>query len=143
MAPPTTGSGDSHVFRLAVRFSATAASAGITHYISDTLQGVLGALALLESAPAPRVDTRFDIFNLGESRTVALTQLVALTAGELGIAPQWQRLLGQPGEVECTFADISKARTALGCNSQVAIEEGLRKFVQWFRNQLPAQEKIS
>ncbi|MHB1399667.1 MAG: GDP-mannose 4,6-dehydratase [Trichloromonadaceae bacterium] len=108
-------------------------------YVSDTLQGVLGALVWLESAAAPR----FDIFNLGESRTVALTQLVELLAGELGITPQLQRLPVQPGDVECTFADISKARAALGYNPQVAIEEGLYRFVQWFRQQPSGQEKIS
>lgn len=108
-------------------------------YIRDTLQGVLGALRWLETAESPR----FDIFNLGESRTVPLTQLVELLAAELGVKPQLQRLPAQPGDVECTYADITKAREALGYNPQVAIEEGLSLFVRWFRQQLSGAEKKS
>lgn len=108
-------------------------------FITDTLQGILGSLAWLESAESPS----FDIFNLGESRTVPLTQLVELLAAELGVTPQLQRLPAQPGDVECTFADISKARAALGYNPQVAIEEGLPQFVRWFRQQLSSAEKKS
>lgn len=106
-------------------------------YISDTLQGILGALSWLEAGDSPR----FDIFNLGESRTVPLTRLVELLAAELGATPQLQRLPPQPGDVDCTFAEISKARQALGYNPQVAIEDGLQRFVEWFRRQGESTEK--
>lgn len=106
-------------------------------YISDTLQGILGALSWLEAADSPR----FDIFNLGESRTVSLSRLVELLAAELGVLPQLQRLPSQPGDVDCTFAEISKARQALGYNPQVAIEDGLPQFVDWFRRQVRSTEK--
>lgn len=106
-------------------------------YISDTLQGVLGALSWLEAAESPR----YDIFNLGESCTVTLNRLVELLAAELGVTPQLQRLPSQPGDVDCTYAEISKARHALGYSPKVAIEDGLPRFVEWFRRQGQVLEK--
>jgi UDP-glucuronate 4-epimerase len=46
-----------------------------------------------------------------------------------------ERLPLQPGDVECTFADITRARTELGYRPQVGIEEGIPRFVQWFQEQ--------
>ncbi len=106
-------------------------------YISDTLQGVLGALKWLAASATPC----YDIFNLGESRTVTLKELVDGLSGELGIAPQLERLPPQPGDVDCTFADITKARQALGYDPRVPLEEGLPQFVAWFRTMCAGCEK--
>jgi UDP-glucuronate 4-epimerase len=100
-------------------------------YISDTLQGIFGALDWLAAAVPPR----YEIFNLGESRTVDLTTLVDLLGRAMGRSPQLERLPLQPGDVECTFADITRARTELGYRPQVCIEEGIPRFVQWFQEQ--------
>jgi len=100
-------------------------------YITDTLQGVLGALCWLEAAREPV----FDIFNLGESRTVDLASLVRLLAAALGRQPELRRLPMQPGDVLCTYADIEKSRRVLGYAPQVAIEDGIPRFVEWFRTQ--------
>ncbi|MBE0596727.1 MAG: GDP-mannose 4,6-dehydratase [Desulfuromonadales bacterium] len=107
-------------------------------YVTDTLQGVLGSLAWLERCPAPV----YEIFNLGESRTVDLATLVRLLGEALGRQPQLERLPMQPGDVDCTFADIAKARRLLGYDPQVAIEEGIPRFVDWFQENLPGA-KIS
>jgi len=100
-------------------------------YISDTLQGVLGALSWLEAAREPV----YDIFNLGESRTVDLASLVRLLGAALDRHPELRRLPMQPGDVLCTYADIDKSRRVLGYDPQVAIEEGIPRFVEWFRAQ--------
>ncbi|BCR04089.1 epimerase [Desulfuromonas versatilis] len=100
-------------------------------YITDTLQGVTGALEWLSGQSRPG----YEIFNLGESRTVDLSTLVRLLGEALGCRPALERLPMQPGDVERTFADISKARATLGYDPQVAIEEGIGRFVDWFRNQ--------
>jgi UDP-glucuronate 4-epimerase len=44
-----------------------------------------------------------------------------------------ERQPAQPGDVPQTFADVSKARSLLGYNPQTEIEEGIRRFVDWFR----------
>ncbi len=100
-------------------------------YISDTLQGVIGALQWLEAAGNPV----YDVFNLGESRTVDLSTLVKLVGEALEREPQINRLPLQHGDVRCTYADISKARQMLGYSPQVAIEEGIPLFVKWFLGQ--------
>ncbi|HKK00662.1 MAG TPA: GDP-mannose 4,6-dehydratase [Desulfuromonadales bacterium] len=98
-------------------------------YITDTLQGVLGALRWLGDGDAPR----FDVFNLGESRTVELSLLVQVLGETLGVEPVLERLPMQPGDVECTYADIDKARRLLGYRPEIQLEEGLALFAAWFR----------
>ncbi len=100
-------------------------------YITDTLQGVMGALGWLVDRDRPG----YEIFNLGESRTVDLSTLVRLLGDALGCRPTLNRMPMQPGDVERTFADISKARQMLGYQPQVAIEEGISRFVDWFLQQ--------
>ncbi|WP_027714658.1 GDP-mannose 4,6-dehydratase [Desulfuromonas sp. TF] len=98
-------------------------------YVTDTLQGVTGALRWLEKAKRPV----YEIFNLGESRTVDLSTLVRLLGEAMGREPELSRLPMQPGDVLCTFADIAKARKMLAYAPEVAIEEGIERFVEWFR----------
>jgi UDP-glucuronate 4-epimerase len=100
-------------------------------YVTDTLQGVLGALAWLEAAGEPR----YEIFNLGESQTVTLSRLVELLGQAMGCTPKLERLPMQPGDVLCTYADIARSRSLLGYDPQVKIEDGIRRFVAWFREE--------
>ena len=66
------------------------------------------------SSPAPGSEFGFEIFNLGESRTVKLSELIALIENALGKPAIIDRQPLQPGDVPITFADISKARAQLG-----------------------------
>lgn len=94
-------------------------------YITDILQGILGAL--------DRED-RFEIYNLGESRTVTLRRLIELIGQYVGQTPKIKQLPEQPGDVTRTFASIDKARTNLGYAPTVTIEQGLRDFVAWYQS---------
>lgn len=96
-------------------------------HVDDIIQGVLGALRWTE-APEPG----FEIFNLGESRTIRLDRLVALIAGALGVEPVIEQRPPQPGDVRRTWADISKAQSLLGYEPAVTIESGIRDFVDWY-----------
>ncbi len=49
----------------------------------------------------------------------------------LGVEPRIRRLPAQPGDVARTFASIDKARSLLGYDPRVPIEEGIRRFVRW------------
>ena len=100
-------------------------------YITDTLLGVTGALRWLEKEQRPV----YEIFNLGESRTVELSDLVRLLGEAMGSEPELKRLPMQPGDVLCTYADIAKSRGMLGYAPEVAIEEGIGRFVRWFRGE--------
>ena len=101
-------------------------------YIDDIVQGIEGAIRYLEDVPEA-----YEIVNLGESETVRLTRLIELIATELGVDPVIERLPPQPGDVERTFADISKARRLLAYAPSTGIEEGIRRFVRWYREGAP------
>ena len=77
--------------------------------------------------------TDYEVINLGESRTVELRELISLLEQELGKTALIDRQPLQPGDVPQTFADVAKARRLLGYNPQTQIEEGIHKFVRWFR----------
>ena len=96
-------------------------------YIDDIIQGVRAAIEYDESD--------YEIFNLGESRTVELRELIALLEKELDSKAVINRQPMQPGDVPQTFADITKARKLLGYDPHTQIEEGIRRFVEWFRSE--------
>jgi UDP-glucuronate 4-epimerase len=102
-------------------------------YIDDIVAGVRPAIDYDKSD--------YEIINLGESRTVELRELISLLEGALGKRAQIDWQPPQPGDVPQTFADISKARKLLGYNPKTEIEEGIRRFVEWFRANQSAAEK--
>jgi len=97
-------------------------------YVDDIVQGVEGAISYAATHPGG-----FEIVNLGESDTVTLSRLVELLGGAMGVDPRIRRLPPQPGDVERTCADISRARSLLGYAPTTRIEEGIPRFVEWFR----------
>ena len=75
-----------------------------------------------------------DVFNLGESQTTTLNELIATLENSIGKQAVIEQLPEQPGDVPLTFADISKARALLGYDPHTKIAEGIPKFVAWFRD---------
>jgi len=93
-------------------------------YIDDIIQGTMAALKYDGSM--------FDVFNLGESDTIQLKDLIAAIEKQLGKKAKINRLPEQPGDMPLTCADISKARKLLGYDPKTKFEDGLPKFVDWF-----------
>lgn len=96
-------------------------------FIDDTIAGVRAAIDYTASD--------YEVINLGESRTVELRELISLLEKEVRVTAKIDRQPLQPGDVPQTFADITKARRLLGYNPQTQIEEGIHRFVEWFRAQ--------
>jgi len=94
-------------------------------YIDDIIQGVMGAIEYCEG---------YEIYNLGESRPVRLDELIGEIEKALGKKAIINRQPVQPGDVVQTYADVAKAKAKLGYNPQTDIADGLRIFVEWFRN---------
>jgi UDP-glucuronate 4-epimerase len=93
-------------------------------YIDDIIQGTMAALdydGLL-----------YDVFNLGESQTIQLKDLISAIENTLGKKAKINELPEQVGDMPLTYADISKARKLLGYNPTTKLNEGLPKFVDWF-----------
>jgi UDP-glucuronate 4-epimerase len=94
-------------------------------YSDDIIAGVRAAIDYDK--------TNYEVINLGESRTVELSELIALIETELGRRAEIDRQPLQPGDVPQTFADISKAKRLLNYNPQTQIETGIKRFIEWFK----------
>lgn len=93
-------------------------------FVDDILDGLIKAHDKTQG---------YRIYNLGESDTISLRDLVAAIGRATGKEPQvdWQPM--QPGDVPRTFADVSRAKDELGYDPRVHIDEGLQRFVAWYR----------
>jgi UDP-glucuronate 4-epimerase len=96
-------------------------------YIDDIVDGVVGAL----DHPPETGEAR--IFNIGDSRPVALMRMIEILEGALGATAQKIFRPMQPGDVTATFADVSRLNALTGYRPQVALEDGLVRFAQWYR----------
>ncbi|MDD4332316.1 MAG: SDR family NAD(P)-dependent oxidoreductase [Methanosarcinaceae archaeon] len=93
-------------------------------YISDIVDGIIRSMDIKEG---------YEILNLGNSKVVELRYLIHLIEKNLGKKAIIKQLPDQPGDVPITYSDISKARTLLNYAPQTSIEEGIEKFVKWYR----------
>lgn len=98
-------------------------------FVDDIIDGVVASLDL--ALP-------FEILNLGGAETTALADLIRMIADELGAEHRIQYLPEQPGDVPITYADVRKAGRVLGYSPRVSIREGLRRFVEWYRENDPS-----
>ena len=94
-------------------------------YIDDIIQGVAACLTY--------GGAQCEVFNLGESQTTTLNELIASIERALGKKAVINKMPEQPGDVPLTYADISKARELLGYDPHTQIVEGIPMFVEWFR----------
>ena len=102
-------------------------------FIDDILDGVVASID--RSADFGRDGGALHrVYNLGGSRTTTLARLVELIEAALGKRAILDRQPDQPGDVPVTFADVTRAAADLDYAPRVPIEEGITRFVRWFRN---------
>ena len=94
-------------------------------YVDDIVDGIIAALD---------ADYDFEIFNLGNSETIQLKDLIELIGEKMGVKPKVDQKPEQPGDVPITYADIAKSKNMLDYQPQVSIEKGIEKFIRWFKN---------
>jgi UDP-glucuronate 4-epimerase len=100
-------------------------------YIDDIVAGVLACLA---KPPADNGETApLRVYNLGNSESVELERFVGVLERTIGARVPRQMLPMQPGDVIATYADIEPARRDFGFSPTTSIEEGLPRFVAWYR----------
>lgn len=97
-------------------------------YIDDIVDGIIGAL---DHGPA-RGEHR--VLNIGDSRPVGLMEMISALEEALGRKADKIMRPMQPGDVTSTFADISKLNALCGYHPKVMLEDGLRRFAQWYEN---------
>jgi UDP-glucuronate 4-epimerase len=99
-------------------------------YIEDCVEGILKAMEwALEGSPQK---PRCDIFNLGEAQTVRLDQLVKLLEKNLQVKAKRESADYLPGDVFATYADLNHSKKVLGYAPKIKIEEGIKKFCEWY-----------
>jgi UDP-glucuronate 4-epimerase len=96
-------------------------------YIDDIVDGVIGVL----DRPPPRREHR--LLNIGGGRPVGLLAMIELLERLLGTPARKIMRPMQPGDVTATFADVSKLQALTGYAPRVTLEEGLPRFVEWYR----------
>jgi UDP-glucuronate 4-epimerase len=97
-------------------------------YVGDIVAGILGALSYVEQNTSV-----YEVVNLGTNRTIKLRDLITSLEQEFGKKALIRTLPNQPGDVEQTYADVSKANKLFNYQPQTDFAEGLHKFVRWYR----------
>ena len=98
-------------------------------FVDDLVSGLIAALAHVRSGPQ-----RFEVVNLGSDHPVTLNELITVLGEAIGVEPVVEQLPAQPGDVERTWADISRARALLGYEPRTPFPEGIRRFVGWLES---------
>ncbi|WP_036226258.1 NAD-dependent epimerase/dehydratase family protein [Mesoaciditoga lauensis] len=93
-------------------------------YVDDVVEGIIKAID---------TDYEFEIFNIGNSGTITLENLIKLLESTIGKKAIIDRKPFQLGDVQITYADISKARKILRYEPKTKIEEGVKKFWEWYK----------
>ena len=111
-------------------------------YIDDIIEGIV---RLLPKAPVKNAlwdaqasdpgtsSAPYKIYNIGNNNPVKLLDFIAIIEKHLEKKAKVNLMPMQPGDVKSTFADISDLSRDIGYAPSTSAEEGLKKFVKWFR----------
>lgn len=94
-------------------------------YVDDTVFGIKQAINNLDG---------YKIYNLGNSRTVSVLEMVSELEKALGKKAEIDYRPLQPGDVKLTFADISRAKKELQYDPQYDFSTGITNFVEWLKS---------
>jgi len=94
-------------------------------YIDDIIDGIMAVI---------KRNFNYEIFNLGNNKTVELEKFISLLENNLGIKAKRNYLGNNPTELIATWANINRAKKMLGYKPKISIEEGLKKFVIWYKD---------
>ncbi|MBA3819647.1 MAG: GDP-mannose 4,6-dehydratase [Deltaproteobacteria bacterium] len=95
-------------------------------FIEDIVSGVVAAIERIEPA-------RYEIYNLGGTATISLAELVETIERVVGKRARIQREGDQPGDVPITFANIDRARAALGYAPTTRPDAGIAQYWEWLQ----------
>lgn len=104
-------------------------------FIDDIVAGVRAALT------ADGLD-RCEVLNIGNHRAEKLLDMIATIGRCLGTEPRMEFKPMQPGDVKATYADIDRVRAKLGFEPTTNIDEGIARFVQWYKAHPEIAEEV-
>lgn len=105
-------------------------------YIDDIISGLVASIDV-------SLNSKYEIFNLGNNKTEKLMDMITYLEEFLGIEAKKDFMPMQAGDVEETYADVSKAGEILGFSPSTNLKTGLKNFVNWYRDEwLPYKETL-
>jgi UDP-glucuronate 4-epimerase len=119
-------------------------------YIDDVVEGIVRVLehspkhsVLQESRGAFMSNARYKIYNLGNHQPVEVLKFIEIIEQAVGIKAHKTFRPMQPGDVVSTYAQMDDLYQATGFRPTTPIEEGLPKFVRWYREYYSARERVA
>ena len=97
-------------------------------YIDDIIDGVTKTIDWISHH-----SNVYEIFNLGESNTITLKQMISVLEKEIGKNATIKKMPKQPGDVDITFADISKSKRILNYDPKTDFNDGIKLFINWYK----------
>lgn len=98
-------------------------------YVDDIVGGILGVCGYLDTH-----ENVYEILNLGSNRPISLMEMIQTIGEVLGVEPKIKQLPMQPGDVERTYADVSKAEKLIGYHPSISFKQGIERFVEWYKD---------
>ena len=95
-------------------------------YVKDIVEGILATLDK---------EFKFEVINLGNSSPIELKRFIEIIEQNLGKQAKIKQINIQPGEVDITYANITKAKELLSWQPKTKIEEGMKEFIEWYKNE--------
>lgn len=97
-------------------------------YIDDIVDGIIKSCAY-----AATHNDVYEILNIGSNNPISLKEMIEIIGEELGVKPKIKELPMQPGDVDQTYADISKAKELIGYEPSTSFKEGIKEFIKWYK----------
>jgi len=95
-------------------------------FVGDIVKGILSAVDK---------EFKFEIINLGNSKPIELLDFISIIERNLGKKARIKRMPLQIGEVQITYSDSRKAKKLLNWEPKTNVNEGMKKFIEWFKNE--------
>lgn len=96
-------------------------------YVDDIVDGIVKSCDYVMNN-----DNVYEIINIGSNNPISLKEMIEVIGKTLNITPKIKQLPMQPGDVDRTYADVSKAKKLLGYEPKVSFEDGIKSFVDWY-----------
>lgn len=97
-------------------------------YIDDIVEGIIKSCKYTMDN-----ENVYEILNIGNSSPVSLKEMINTIGQALGIEPKIKQLPMQPGDVDRTYADVSKAKRLIGYEPKVSFKQGIKNFIEWYK----------
>lgn len=105
-------------------------------YIDDIVKGVMCIVGHPSTAAVPHA-----VYNIGHSSPVQLLDFIHTIEATTGKKAIMEKTGMQPGDVVCTYADTSRLRHDFGYSPQVSIDEGIKRFYDWYVDFYPSRAR--